>query len=95
MIPGNNSVNIKTEAILGFGGLSREDVEIVDINSYGGQGEALIQGEIDVASINPLAGGMFEADSLGGIRWLQMPSDDEERWAQSAEVADWFFFLEN
>ncbi|WP_042416877.1 TAXI family TRAP transporter solute-binding subunit [Geomicrobium sp. JCM 19038] len=91
MIPGNNSVNIKTEAILGFGGLSREDVEIVDINSYGGQGEALIQGEIDVASINPLAGGMFEADSLGGIRWLQMPGDDEERWAQSAEVADWFF----
>ncbi|QDI90352.1 TAXI family TRAP transporter solute-binding subunit [Salicibibacter halophilus] len=90
-ISGNTSVNIKTESMLAFGGLTLDDVDVVDFNDYGGQGQALIQDELDVASINPQAGGMFEADSLDGIRWLQMPASDEEGWEHVHDVASWFY----
>lgn len=88
-ITGNASVNIKNEAILAFGGLTWDDVEVVDITSYAGQGEALIQGQIDAAGINPTASAMFEADSKGGIRWLEMDPDDAEGWERTVETASW------
>ncbi|MBN8199882.1 MULTISPECIES: TAXI family TRAP transporter solute-binding subunit [Bacillaceae] len=88
-VTGNASVNIKNEAILAFGGLTWDDVEVVDITSYAGQGEALIQGQIDVAGINPTASAMFEADSKGGIRWLEMDPEDAEGWKQTVETASW------
>ncbi|PWW20792.1 hypothetical protein DFO73_11485 [Cytobacillus oceanisediminis] len=88
-VTGNASVNIKNEAMLSFGGLSWDDVEVVDITSYAGQGEALIQGQIDAAGINPTASAMFEADSKGGIRWLEMDPDDTEGWERTTETASW------
>jgi TRAP transporter TAXI family solute receptor len=88
-VTGNASVNIKNEAMLSFGGLSWDDVEVIDITSYAGQGEALIQGQIDAAGINPTASAMFEADSKGGIRWLEMDPDDTEGWERTTETASW------
>lgn len=90
MISGNSSINLKTEIMLAYGGLTPEDVDLVDTNDYGGQGNALIQGELDVASINPLSGGMYEADSLEGIRWLQMPAENEEAWDNVQDIASWY-----
>ncbi|WP_085993074.1 TAXI family TRAP transporter solute-binding subunit [Oceanobacillus senegalensis] len=90
-IAGNSSVNIKNEAMLAFAGLTWDDVEVVELTSYSGQGDALIQGQIDVAGINPVASTMFEADSKGGIRWLEMDPNDSESWGDLQEVASWFF----
>jgi uncharacterized protein len=90
-VTGNASVNIKNEAILAFGGLTWDDVDVVDITSYGGQGDALIQGQIDAAGINPTASAMFEADSKGGIRWLEMDPNDAEGWKRVEETAPWLF----
>lgn len=90
-ITGNSSVNIKNEAILAFAGLSWDDVKPVDITSYAGQGDALLQGQIDVAGINPTASTMFEADSKGGIRWLEMDPNDKEGWARVEKTASWLF----
>lgn len=91
IIAGNTSVNLKNEAMLAFAGLTWNDVEPVKITSYSGQGEALIQGQIDVAGINPTASTMFEAHSKGGIRWLEMDKDDNGGWARVEEVAAWLF----
>ncbi|WP_165820875.1 TAXI family TRAP transporter solute-binding subunit [Pueribacillus theae] len=90
-ISGNSSINIKTEAMLAFAGLTWDDVKVVELTSYAGQGEALVQGQIDVASINPAASSMFEADSKGGVRWLEMDPDDKEGWKRVEHVASWFF----
>src|SRR5690606_6503358 len=90
-ITGNSSVNIKNEAILAFAGLTWDDVQAVDLSSYGGQGDALIQGQIDVVSTTPTASMMFEADSKTGIRWLEMDPNDTEGWKRLQEVAPWVF----
>jgi TRAP transporter TAXI family solute receptor len=91
MIAGNASANIKNEATLAFAGLTLDDVEIVNITSYAGQGDALIQGQIDVAGVNPTASIMFEADSKGGIRWLEMDPKDTDGWKRVEKVASWLF----
>jgi TRAP transporter TAXI family solute receptor len=89
MITGNSSVNIKNEALLAFAGLTWDDVEVVNITSYSGQGDALIQGQIDAAGVNPTASAMFEADSKGGVRWLELDPNDTEGWKRVEEVAAW------
>lgn len=91
VIAGNTSVNIKNEALLAFAGLTWEDVKPVKITSYSGQGDALVQGQIDVAGINPTASSMFEAHSKGGIRWLELDEDDTEGWERVEAVAPWLF----
>ncbi|WP_052659285.1 TAXI family TRAP transporter solute-binding subunit [Bacillus alveayuensis] len=88
-ITGNNSINIKTEAMLAFAGLTWDDVEKVEISSYGTQGDAMKQGQIDVVSMLPSSSNLFELDSLEGIRWLEMPASDKEGWKRVQEIAPW------
>lgn len=89
--PGNSSVNVKSEAILAFGGLTWEDVEVVELTSYAGQAEALIQGQIDVVSGIPNSSAFVEADSKGGIKWIEMDPEDNEGWDRLEKVAPWLF----
>lgn len=88
-IVGNHSINIKTEAMLAFAGLTWDDVEVVELSEYGSQGVALKQGEIDVTSMLPSSSALFELDSLDGIRWLEMPEDDKEGWERVNKIAPW------
>ncbi|MFJ8063965.1 TAXI family TRAP transporter solute-binding subunit [Psychrobacillus sp. NPDC096426] len=90
-IVGNSSINIKTEATLAFAGLTLDDVKLIELTSYAGQSDALVLGKIDVASINPTASAMYEADSKVGIQWLDMDQNDTEGWKRVQEVASWFF----
>lgn len=89
--PGNSSVNVKSEAMLAFGGLTWEDVEVVELTSYSGQADALIQGQIDVISGIPNTSSFVEADSKGGIKWIEMDPEDTEGWERVKEVAPWVF----
>lgn len=69
-IIGNPSVNIKNEALLAAVGLTMDDVEVVEVTSYGDQPEMIAQGEIDVAGMLTSAASVTEADELHGMRWL-------------------------
>ncbi|UAC49729.1 TAXI family TRAP transporter solute-binding subunit [Bacillus aquiflavi] len=88
-ITGNHSINIKTEAMLAFAGLTWDDEKKVEISSYGTQGDALKQGELDVVSMLPSASALFELDSLEGIKWLEMPENEKGGWGRVQEVAPW------
>lgn len=88
-IVGNDSINIKTEVMLAFGGLTWDDVEVVELSEYGTQGDALKQGQIEVASMLPSSSVLYELDTLDGIRWLEMPADDESGWEAVQEIAPW------
>ncbi|MEW9677841.1 TAXI family TRAP transporter solute-binding subunit [Lentibacillus sp. L22] len=90
-IVGNSSVNFKTEALLAFGGLTWDDVEVISMTSYSGESEALVQGQIDVVGMNPTASAMIEADSKVGLHWLEMEKDNKEGWDRTQELAPWLF----
>lgn len=88
-IIGNHSVNLKTEAALAFGGLTWDDVERVELSEYGGQADALKNGQIEVIFMNPTASGLYELESMEKIKWIEMDADEEEGWARAQEVAPW------
>ncbi|VEF49566.1 TRAP type immunogenic protein [Bacillus freudenreichii] len=89
--PGNSSINVKTEALLAFGGLTWDDVQKVELTSYGSQSDALIQGKIDAVSGIPASSTFFETDSKGGIEWVEMDPADKEGWEDLNQVAPWLF----
>lgn len=87
-ITGNQSVNLKAEAALAYAGLTWDDVERVDLASYGGQPDAMRNGQIDVTFMNPTASALIELESMEEIVWLEM-EEDEEAWGRVQEIAPW------
>jgi TRAP transporter TAXI family solute receptor len=88
-ITGNMSVNLKAEAALAFSNLTWEDVERVELSDYGGQADALKNGQIDVIFMNPTASVLLELESMDKIKWIEMDENDKEGWNRVQEIAPW------
>lgn len=90
-VKGNPSVNVKTDAMLAFAGLSQKDVQPVWFGSYGALKTAVIANQIDCYSSVTTSANMREIEaSPRGIFWPEYPPDDKEGWARINEVADFF-----
>ncbi|MDK3018885.1 TAXI family TRAP transporter solute-binding subunit [Pseudodonghicola flavimaris] len=90
-IKANPSINIKIEAMLAFGGLSWDDVEVVELPSYGAMLKALVDGQVDAVGSTPTAATLYEMESSShGIAWVPMPAGDAEGWNNITSVASFF-----
>lgn len=90
-IKANPSINIKVEALLAFGGLTWDDVEVVEVPSYGAALKALVDGQVDVAGSTPTAATLYEMESSSrGLDWAPMPADNAEGWEAIRSVASFF-----
>lgn len=89
-IKANPSINIKVEAMLAFGGLSWDDVKVVEVPSYGAALQALVDGQVDVAGTTPTAAALYELESQRGIAWVPLPKDNAAGWKAITSVADFF-----
>jgi len=88
-VQGNPSVNVKTDAMLAFAGLTRDDVEVVWFGGWGQQVPAVIAGQIDVMNNVPTSGQVRQIEaSPGGLCWPPMPAEDTEGWARARAVAN-------
>jgi len=80
--PANSSVNIKVEPILAFAGLTWNDVQLVQVPSYGASLRALIEGRADCAGAAPAAAALRELEaSPRGISWVELDPANAEGWA--------------
>lgn len=83
----NSSVNIKSLPILAFGGLTWDDVELVEVPSYGASIRALIEGRADACGVAPAAAALRELEaSPHGIGWVPLPPENKEGWARAKKV---------
>lgn len=89
-IKANPSINIKVEAMLAFGGLTWDDVRVVEVPSYGAALQALVNGQADVAGTTPTAAALYELESQRGIAWVPLPKDNAAGWKAITSVADFF-----
>ena len=89
-IKANPSINIKVEAMLAFGGLTWDDVDVVEVPSYGAALKALVDGQVDVAGTTPTAAALYELESQRGIAWVPLPKDNAAGWKAITSVADFF-----
>ncbi len=88
-VRGNPSVNVKTDAYLAFGGLSRDDVQVVWFGSYAALKTAVINNQIDGYGSVTTSANMREIEaSPRGLVWPPAPADNAEGWARVRNVAD-------
>ena len=86
-IPGADSLNVKMEGFLAFGGLTWNDVQRVDFPSFAAASRALIEGHADVSISNPPTAHMYELESSPmGLHWIEFPPEDKEGWARMTKV---------
>lgn len=91
-VQGNPSVNVKNDALLAFGGLTRADIEPVWFGGWGQQVQAVLSGQLDGMNNVPTSGQVRQIEaSPGGLCWPPMPPEDKEGWARVKAVAS---FLE-
>jgi uncharacterized protein len=86
-VRGNPSLNIKTDAYLAFGGLTRDDVEVVWFGSYGALKDAILSNQLDAMGMVPTSSLAREIEaSSRGLTWLNFPPEDTEGWEKATDV---------
>ncbi|OCX58119.1 hypothetical protein BFP70_18825 [Thioclava sp. SK-1] len=86
-VRGNPSLNIKTDAYLAFGGLTREDVEQVWFGSYGALKDAIISNQLDAMGMVPTSSFAREIEaSARGLTWLNFPPENTQGWENATDV---------
>jgi TRAP transporter TAXI family solute receptor len=83
-VVGSASLQSNVRAFLAFGGLTIDDVELVEQPSYGGAWQAYSAGQIDAMTAVTSGSGLIEqaAASPQGLKWIEMPFSDTEGWAR-------------
>jgi TRAP transporter TAXI family solute receptor len=90
-VRGNPSVNVKTDAYLAFGGLTRADVEVVWFGSYNAMKTAVINNQLDSFSSVTTSANMREIEaSPRGLTYPPFPPGDTAGWERIRRVADFF-----
>ena len=85
-ITANPSVNNKLEAFLAYGGLTWDDVDVVEVG-YSDQPGALQNGKIDVLFQQVYGASLYELESAVPVRWLSMDDTSEEKVSAVEEIA--------
>ncbi len=87
-VKGNPSVNVKTDALLAYAGLTRDDITAVWFGGYGVMKGARLTGKIDGFLMSPYSGITRELESSpDGIDWVQFDPADKEGWARINQIA--------
>jgi len=66
---------------IGFGGLTVDDVELVEVRSTTQAYRAVIEGHADAAIFASAGSLSYELEATRGIRWLPFPPDNRTGWA--------------
>jgi TRAP transporter TAXI family solute receptor len=85
-ITANPSVNNKLEAFLAYGGLTWDDVKVVEVG-YSDQPGALQAGKIDVLFQQVYGASLYELESAMPVRWLDMDDTSPEKVQAVEEIA--------
>ncbi|MCO6381646.1 TAXI family TRAP transporter solute-binding subunit [Oceanicola sp. 502str15] len=83
--PSSSFLVAGVDALLAYRGLTRDDVELVEVGNYGANTRITVEGRADVTFTSPLSGTSYEAEANPqGIRWLPLPKreDDPEAFAR-------------
>lgn len=86
-VAGNPSVNVKCEAILAFGGLTLDDVEVVTFPTYASAMSSMTRNESDATCTTPTTSQLYElAESPRGIAYVPIEADNQEGWEKLLHV---------
>jgi len=91
-VVGSPALNQNSLAMLAFGGLTKDDVKVVEFASYGAMWKGLVNNDADAAFGTTITGPAKEAEtSPRGLAWPPLPASDKEGWARVHKVGSFFF----
>jgi TRAP transporter TAXI family solute receptor len=91
MVVGSPALNQNAFAVLAFGGLTRNDVKLVEFSSYGAMWKGMVNNEVDAAIASNISGQVKEVEtSPRGIVFPPMPAADKEGWARLHKIGPYF-----
>jgi len=91
-VVGSPALNQNSLAMLAFGGLTKDDVKVVEFASYGAMWKGLVNNDADAAFGTTITGPAKEAEtSPRGLVWPPLPASDKEGWARVHKVGSFFF----
>jgi TRAP transporter TAXI family solute receptor len=81
MVVGSPALNQNAFAVLAFGGLTRNDVKLVEFSSYGAMWKGIVNNEVDAAIASTISGQAKEAEaSPRGLVYPPTPHADKAGW---------------
>jgi len=91
-VVGSPALQSNVRAFLAFADLTTDDVELVELPSYGGAWQAFVNGQIDAMTAVTSGSGLLQqaAASPQGLKWLPTPLDDEEGWKRLQDKSPHF-----
>lgn len=91
-VVGSPALNQNALAIIAYGGLTREDVKIVEFSNYGAMWKGMVNNEIDAAFASTISGQAREVDaSPRGLIWPPAPAADKAAWARVNKIGPYFY----
>ena len=91
-VVGSPALNQNALAIIAFGGLTRNDVKIVEFSNYGAMWKGMVNNEIDAAFASTISGQAREVDSSPrGLMWPAAPAEDKAAWARVNKIGPYFY----
>ncbi|CAN5394871.1 TAXI family TRAP transporter solute-binding subunit [soil metagenome] len=90
-VVGSPALNQNALAIIAYGGLTKNDVKIVEFASYGAMWKGVINNDADGAFGSTVTGPAKELESSPrGIVWPELPADDKAAWERVKKVGAFF-----
>jgi TRAP transporter TAXI family solute receptor len=76
--PGSSFILAGMDALLAYRGLTRKDVQLVEVGSYGANTNVVVEGRADITFTSPISGPSYQAEAgPHGIRWLDIPAREK------------------
>lgn len=90
-VKGNPSVNVKNDAYLAFGGLTRDDVQVVWFGSYRAMKDAVLADQLDAFGSVTTSSNMRQIEaSPRGLIWPPFRPENKAGWEAMDKVASFF-----
>jgi TRAP transporter TAXI family solute receptor len=87
-VVGAPSLNQNALATLAFGGLTRNDVKIVEFSSFGAMWKGMVNNDVDAAFASTITAQTKEVDtSPRGLVWMPWPHSDKAGWERARKIA--------
>ncbi|HLE67780.1 MAG TPA: TAXI family TRAP transporter solute-binding subunit [Burkholderiales bacterium] len=91
IVVGSAALNQNAYAVLAFGGLTRNDVKLVEFSSFGAMWKGILNNEIDAAFASTISGQAKEAEaSPRGLVYPPTPAADAPGWARMNKIGPYF-----
>ena len=90
-VKGAPALNVNMQAYLAYGGLTWDDVEVVEFGGYGDSWKGMVNGDVDAAYAIMTSGSAFQMEaSPRGLMWPHIDPENQEGLDRMLAIAPYF-----